>query len=539
MNPLPYDVRFFAVDGLVGNEMNVPTWSRWLTRSACAIGLVYALVTLVVKPSFALTAFGDIAQIVLAALVTAVFAIPVFHSRGRVRSFWLLMTLGMACWCASQAIWTYFELIKRVNALDPSVQDIVLFLHLIPMMAALATFPHKPVKMPPVIPYALAMLAVWWMYLYSYVVLPWQYVFKDFARYGQDFNALYTIEDIVFMTVLCFLAWRSQGAWRTLYRRLFLGTFGYMISSLVINTAIDERRYYTGSYFDLPLVFSIVCICWSASSARTPEQIDEQKEDPADSMGAEWLTRFAFIALLSVPLMAAHALEFSTDPLQVRTFRIGISLVAVVALGALLFQVQRVLSGRLQQSLHRVKEYNDELCQAREALQHQATHDAMTGVMNRSAICEALDRELSRANRNGTRVAVLLIDLDHFKEINDRFGHHAGDIAIIASCTRMQDCVRSHDLVGRYGGEEFLAVIPETDHQNAIQIAERIRTHLSATPVKWQLNEITVTATIGVALSQPDDSSTQLLRRADVALYSGKTTGRDTVQVADEDFTAA
>jgi diguanylate cyclase (GGDEF)-like protein len=519
--------------------MSVPRWTKWLTWAACAIGVVYALVTLVVPPSFALTAFGDIAQLVLAVLVTAAFTIPIFHTRGRVRSFWFLMATGMACWCVSVSIWTYFELVKRIDVVDPSIQDIVLFLHLIPMMAALATLPHKPMKMPPVIPYSLSMLAIWWMYLYSYIVLPWQYVFKDYARYGQDFNALYAIEDMVFMAVLCFLAWRSSGSWRTLYRRLFLGTFGYMISSLVINNAIDQRSYYTGSYFDLPLVFSIICICWSATSARTPELVEEKDEDSGDSIGAEWLTRFAFIALLSVPLMAAHALEFSNDPWPVRTFRIGTSLIAVVALGALLFQVQRVLSGRLHQSLIRVKESNEELSHAREALQHQATHDAMTGAMNRSAISEALDRELSRANRSESRVAVLLIDLDHFKEINDRFGHHAGDIAIIAACTRMLDCVRSHDLVGRYGGEEFLVVIPETDHKSVLHIAERIRTHLSATPIVWQCNEITLTATIGVALSRPEDSSLQLLRRADMALYTGKTIGRDTVQVAEEDFHAA
>lgn len=517
----------------------VPKYSKWLTWSAVGVGLVYAAVTLVVRPSFALTAFGDIAQLVLFGLVTAAFTVPVFCTRGRVRSFWILMATGMGCWFASTAIWAYFELVRKIEVVNPSIQDIVLFLHLIPMMAALATLPHKEKKMPPVIPYSLTMLAIWWMYLYSYIVLPWQYVAADFARYGTDFNALYTIEDLVFMAVLSVLAWKARGPWRTFYRRLFLGTLGYVISSLVINTAIDERRYYTGSYFDLPLIFSIICICWSATSAQTPAFADEKEEDASGSMGAEWLTRLAFVALLSVPLMAAHALEFSEDPWSVRTFRIGISLIATVALGALLFQVQRVLSGRLQHSLMRVKESNEELSHAREALQHQATHDAMTGAMNRSAISEALDRELSRAQRSGSKVAVLLIDLDHFKDINDRFGHHAGDIAIIAACTRMQDCVRSHDLVGRYGGEEFLVVIPETDNAGALQIAERIRTHLSANAVMWQSNEITMTATIGVALSRPEDSSSTLLRRADMALYTGKAISRDTVQVAEEDFHAA
>jgi diguanylate cyclase (GGDEF)-like protein len=259
---------------------------------------------------------------------------------------------------------------------------------------------------------------------------------------------------------------------------------------------------------------------------------DDSHTQTEESLGAGWLPRIAFAALLSVPVLAAWALRVSADPLSVRDFRVGVSLVATIALGALLFAVQRVLSSRLEQSLREVKKSNEELSLAREALQHQATHDCMTGSMNRSAIVEALDRELSRSARSETRVAVLLIDLDHFKDINDRFGHQAGDVAIIAACTRMQDCVRSHDLLGRYGGEEFLVVIPESDFDTAMQIAERIRKHVAAEPIRWQSNEITVTATIGIALSRVNDTPEQLLRRADLALYEGKNVSRDTVKVA-------
>ena len=520
--------------------MMVPTFkSSRLMWAACMLGVVYAVVTLSAKPSFALTAFGDVTQMIMSALVTAAFAQPIRNSRGRVRSFWILMTTGVFSWFISQALWTYYELIKRIEVVDPSIQDIILFLHLIPMMAALAALPHKTKKMPPVIPYALTMVAVWWMYLYSYVVIPWQYVFRDFVRYGSDFNVLYTIEDLAFMLVLCLLAFRASGAWRKLYRRLLLGSMGYMISALVINTAINNRSYYTGSLFDLPLVFSILCICWSATSAQTPSIMQEEEDDASTRIGAEWLTRLAFIGLLSVPFMAAHALEFSSDPEPVRDFRIGVSMIALVAMGALLFQIQRVLSGQLEQTLARVKDSNEELENARQALQHQATHDSMTGVMNRNAITETLERELSRASRSDTRVAVLLIDLDHFKEINDRFGHHAGDVAIIAASTRFQGSIRLHDSLGRYGGEEFLVIIPESEYTIALEIAERVRTQLSAQPVLWQANEITLTATIGVALSRASDTAQTLLRRADVALYSGKTTSRDTVQVADEDIFAA
>jgi diguanylate cyclase (GGDEF)-like protein len=499
------------------------------------VGLAYVAATLALPPSFALTAFGDIAQLLLAAFVTAAFALRIRSARGRVRSFWVLMTTGVTCWCLSQAIWSYFEIIVRIDVVDPSVQDIVLFLHLIPMMAALATLPHQPKKMPSVIPYTLGMLVVWWMYLYSYVVVPWQYVAPNFARYGTSFNTLYSLEDLAFIVALAVLSLKCSGAWRKLYSRLLLGSLGYTISAHVINAAIDKRGYYTGSYFDLPLIASIICICWAASSATTENAFEELPEDAGDSYSTEWLTRLAFFALLSVPLMAAWSLEFGDVSEVVRNFRIIISLLAIVTLGTLLFVVQHILSDRLHESLVRVNDSLDKLAVAREALQHQATHDAMTGSLNRCAIVEALDRELARAARSETKVAVLMIDLDHFKEINDRFGHAAGDVAIIAAASRMQDSIRSHDLMGRYGGEEFLAVIPESDYPIALQIAERLRKHLSAAPVMWQSNQITLTATIGVALSRPGDTSNQLLRRADVALYSGKIISRDTIQVADQE----
>jgi diguanylate cyclase (GGDEF)-like protein len=502
--------------------------------SCGAVGIAYLATALSVKPSFALTAFGDIAQLILATLVIMAFAIRIKGARGRVRSFWTLMTAGVACWCLSQAIWSYYELIVRVDAFDPSVQDIVLFFHLIPMMAALATLPHQPKKMPSVIPYTLGMLGVWWMYLYSYVVVPWQYVLPNVARYGSSFNTLYSLEDLAFILGLAVLSWRCSGAWRTVYSRLLLGSIGYTVSAHLINVAIDQRSYYTGSYFDLPLIFSIIVICWAATSAPAIEVAEEQPEDPADLHAAEWLTRLAFFALLSVPLMAAWSLEFGGVEL-VRNFRVVTSLIAIVALGSLLFMVQRILSRRLQQTLVSANDSLEKLATAREALQHQATHDSMTDAMNRSAIVEALDRELGRSSRSETKVAVLMIDLDHFKEINDRFGHHAGDVAIIEACTRMENSVRSHDLVGRYGGEEFLAVIPESDYPIAMQVAERIRKEVSAKPVIWQSNEITITVTIGVALSRPGDTSQQLLRRADVALYSGKIISRDTIQLADQD----
>ena len=513
----------------MARKANLP---RGITAAAIGIAILYAGVALLAKPCFRLTAFGDLAQLALAGLVTLAFAYQAWGAHGRIRLFWSLMAVGSAGWVVSQGFWTWYEVVLRVNFNGPSVQEIILFLHIVPMMAALATLPHEPRKLPAVLPYCFGMLLVWWMYLYAFVVIPWQYVSPDESFYGSRFNVLYVTENFAFMCSLGLLIWKSSGAWRSFYSRLLIGSLGYTVSGYILNVAIDRNRYYTGSLFDIPLVFSVACIGWAAAGAKTNFSMQESEDAKRESRATAWITRLSFVSLMSVPVMAAWAVQSSDAAAPVRGFRLTVSLIAMVTLSALLFALQRVLSRRLSMSLQTVNESIEQLAAAREALQHQATHDSMTGALNRPAITEALARELSRTERSGTTLAVFLIDLDHFKDINDRFGHHAGDIAIVAACTRMHDCVRGHDYVGRYGGEEFLAVIPDADEATALQIAERMRSRISMNPVVYNANPITVTATIGVALSRPEDTSEMLLRRADLALYNGKRLGRDTVQLA-------
>lgn len=512
--------------------------SRAVSSAAIAIAILYAGVAVFAKPCFGLTAFGDLAQLALTALVTLSFSYQSWHASGRIRFFWALMATGAGCWLLSQGFWTLYEVILRADFSGPSVQEIILFLHIVPMMAALATLPHEPRKLPAVLPYCFGMLLMWWMYLYAFLVIPWQYVSPDVAYYGSRFNVLYSTENLVFLCLLGLLIWKSSTAWRSFYSRLLVGSLGYTISAQIINVAIDEKRYYTGSYFDIPLVFSVACFCWAVTSTNTNQSMEESEDARRESNATEWITKLSFFSLMSVPLMAAWAIQVSTAPISVRNFRLTVSLIAMVTLSALLFALQWVLSRRLRLSLKTVEDSLEQLAAAREALQHQATHDSMTGALNRPAIAEALSRELSRTARSGATLAVFLVDLDHFKLINDRFGHHAGDIAIVAACTRMQDCVRAHDYVGRYGGEEFLAVIPDADEATALQIAERMRGRISMYPVLYNGNTILVTATIGVALSHAGDTPELLLRRADLALYCGKGQGRDKVHLATQDMAA-
>jgi diguanylate cyclase (GGDEF)-like protein len=182
------------------------------------------------------------------------------------------------------------------------------------------------------------------------------------------------------------------------------------------------------------------------------------------------------------------------------------------------------------QAGRRILDLQEELLKAREALREQATHDGLTGLLNRSSILEKLDDELSRAARAGTPVSVLMADLDRFKAINDTHGHLVGDAVLREAARRLKSAARRYDSVGRYGGEEFLIVLPGCDASDAAVQAERTRDAIGATPFLTPAQPVPVTVSVGVACSSHCAPET-LIREADEALYEAKGEGRNRVAV--------
>jgi diguanylate cyclase (GGDEF)-like protein len=408
---------------------------------------------------------------------------------------------------------------------DPGISNLLLFLHLAPMTAALIVTPHKRSGIPPLTALSMGMIFTWWLFLYAYLVVPWQYAHAAPQLYHNAFNSLYTIEDLVFIGVLGFVALRSQGAWRSLYLRFLLGALVYTGGNLILDHLIDQESYYTGSLYDLLFIVPVAWLAYVAGTFKPGEAGVEQPTVVRSDGRVSWLT---LLALLSVPGLLIWN-QFSAVPAGVRELRTVEGLIAILVLALLLFAKQYVLAGRLSESLE-VSEANvSELSTLREQLELKATHDAMTGLLNRSTAIMSLERELARADRESGRVAALLLDLDHFKAINDNHGHHAGDTAIAFAATCMQHCVRTHDYVGRYGGEEFLIVVSDCEETLAREIAERIRARVENEVVTFDGKKLPITCTIGVALSDPSETSESLLRRADTALYSGKQRGRNVV----------
>jgi two-component system, cell cycle response regulator len=180
----------------------------------------------------------------------------------------------------------------------------------------------------------------------------------------------------------------------------------------------------------------------------------------------------------------------------------------------------------------RILNLQEELVAARESMRHAATHDSLTGLLNRGEIFNMLERELERARRERKPVAVILADLDHFKKVNDTHGHLFGDGALQDIARRLHSKLRVYDGVGRYGGEEFLLVLPACDLPNALLRANELRAVVGDTPIVCGNVTRSITMSMGVAVSECAgiQEVEALLSCADAALYSAKEKGRDRVE---------
>ncbi|MED5371125.1 MAG: diguanylate cyclase [Myxococcota bacterium] len=194
---------------------------------------------------------------------------------------------------------------------------------------------------------------------------------------------------------------------------------------------------------------------------------------------------------------------------------------------------QEELKARLRAG-QRILNLQSQLIEAREALRYQATRDALTGVLNRATLMQKLREELDRTDRNDRNLGVAIFDLDHFKSINDTFGHLAGDEVLREVTRRVGGVLRHYDAVGRYGGEEFVCIFPDTTADGLFSAAERVRKVIAKGPVMADGALIPVTASLGVAITADPCEPESLLGAADAALYRAKESGRNRVELAFE-----
>jgi signal transduction histidine kinase len=337
------------------------TYSKlWISRlwiaAVAAFLVTLILAALFMSQSFRLTALSDVIQCLLLFSGTVALIPHAVRSRGRLRLFWILMATGIAFWLSYQVCWTYFEVWLRQDVPDQFVGDIVLFLHIVPLMAALALRPHAPQD-----EYAarlrrldFALMLTWWVYLYVLAVIPWQYVVANGATYDRNLNSLYLVEKLAFQGALL-VAWtRSKSGWKNLYASLFGASLLYAASSYIANWALERHSYYSGSLYDIPLAVSMAWITLIAVQTR---ELEAQADIPSTSTShGVWLARVGMIAAFSLPLFAGWALLDMSVPVRIRSFRLALTLGAALLMGIMVFARQRLLDRELLRLLNHSRE---------------------------------------------------------------------------------------------------------------------------------------------------------------------------------------
>ena len=182
----------------------------------------------------------------------------------------------------------------------------------------------------------------------------------------------------------------------------------------------------------------------------------------------------------------------------------------------------------------RIIELQNELLAARDTFRTKASHDSLTGLWNHEEILGILEKELARSDRDGVCVSIIMGDIDHFKKVNDTYGHMAGDAVLSITAQKMSSMVRSYDSIGRYGGEEFLVILPECCIECASAFAERLCSTFSSESMDTPEGMIPVTISLGVAASGKEGRRDEhaLVKAADAALYKAKENGRNRVEIA-------
>lgn len=274
---------------------------------------------------------------------------------------------------------------------------------------------------------------------------------------------------------------------------------------------------------------------FESAAARMLAPLSELLQKPlvlADSRSAEAAHRFA--VRLALPRMSVASAD--GQPFTESERRVIEQMFDVLRL----VEESEARYAELEQRMLGLQRENLDLTVKNRMLSEVSSRDSLTGLYNRWFVLEKIDSELNRAMRHGSPMSLLMLDLDHFKRINDTFGHSAGDQVLQGIGRLLRESCRVYDVPGRYGGEEFCIVLPETKSGNTTVVAERIRQRLAASELPCGEGSIAVTASIGIAGTDSADaavlSPAELIERADRALYAAKNRGRNRVEMWSSSF---
>jgi signal transduction histidine kinase len=338
-----------------------------------ALLLFFVVIPYVFPSPFLRTAIGDMVPLLVAAATTILTFRNAVDSRGHARLFWGLMAVGMAMWTFNQAGWAWFEVFLRKPLPDPFVGDVVLFLHVVPIMAAVALRPHQVDDRQGMLPGTLnvLILLVWWIFVYAFAVFPDEYIVTNVAVYNLRWDLLYLIEELMLIGVSGWSFLSSSGPWRKLYGSIFIASVVYTCASAALNAAIARGSYVTGGLYDVGFLAALLIFFWVALLGR--RCLSETQANPSVAPTRRALVPFlAKLALLSIPVMGYWALFMSDAPPRLRQIRFAVAMGGIGALAFVVFLRQFLLDRRLVQLLKQSRSSYDNLHRLQRRVVQQA-----------------------------------------------------------------------------------------------------------------------------------------------------------------------
>ena len=442
------------------------------------------------KSSLVLTAAGDGSAwllILAAAVITTANAV---RERGQTRVFWALIAVGCFTWSLNLGMWTYYEVLLRRDIPEPFSGDIILFIHVIPLIGAAALRPHYAHQQEKLHLSTLnfAMLLIWWVFLYAFIIFPDEYVVLNKSIYTNNYDRLYVLENMVLLATLAFFVWKTKGAWRKLYGGLLAALGLYTLGSSFINAAITKGTYYTGSLYDVPLLAALFLLVWTCLQA--PKWKPQPETEQHSSQIWRWLpTRLATAAMLSAPLLGVWALFADNIPQRMQ-FRVAVTFFTMLVLGFFIFLRQSLLDHELLRLLAESHKSLENL----QRLQNKLIQKEKLAALGQLAAGAA--HEINNPLAAILGYSDLLMNSDLSAERKSTIGK-------IAHQAR-----RTRDLISR-----LLSFANQTPGEKGpVEIGPLLQRALQLETLRFEDNQISITTKIAPNLPQVWGNSTQLLQ---------------------------
>jgi signal transduction histidine kinase len=383
--------------------------------------VLLAGVSLLSRPGYALTAFGDLTEFFLLAAATAFFARKGVSSRGTPRAFWLLIALGFGMWSVNMFLWVYYEVWLNQPVPSIPIGEFLLFIKLVPMLAALALEPsNDSPDRPRLLGFLdLTSLLVCWTYVYLFWAMAYLLTGNDLARYNSNSDIVDEVGNQLFLAILAVVAFRSRGRWRGFYLHFLGASAVYSLASILINRALSAGRYYTGSLYDMPLMTALVWYCFASITY----SVDLRSEQPGSAglpkrdgrpnrRTVLWSARLSMLATLSTPVIGLWLVMKGEIQDAVGHFRIVLTLFTMLLLTILLLLKQELLNFKLAGYLRdaslaysNLRRFQDQLVQSEKLASLGKLVARVAHEINRAMAAVSKDVEVlsSRPTSDGNR----------------------------------------------------------------------------------------------------------------------------------------